>query len=89
MRSKKKPALTDSICTYVYGFDCGGDIMLCDGLVRSVMLKSVLKGIDSMFFALPENADISALCKLRFISEDSRLCTELESFMGHCSDCKG
>ncbi|MBQ6212107.1 MAG: hypothetical protein IJJ57_04330, partial [Ruminococcus sp.] len=31
--------------TVVYDYDDGGDLMLCDGMVRSVMLKSVLKGI--------------------------------------------
>ena len=31
--------------TVVYDYDDGGDLMLCDGLVRSVMFKSCLKAI--------------------------------------------
>ncbi|MBR2284439.1 MAG: hypothetical protein IJ874_08510 [Ruminococcus sp.] len=77
--------------TVVYGLDSGGDIMLCDGLVRSVMLKSVLKGIEQMRFSLPEDGSegcMAELKKLRFIAGDSNICTELSSYMNGCSDCK-
>lgn len=44
--------------TVVYDYDDGGDLMLCDGLVRSVMFKSVLKGIETMVFELPDKESV-------------------------------
>ena len=58
--------------TVVYDYDDCGDMMLCDGLVRSVMLKSVLKGINHMLFELPDNSKFETLKKLRFVVGDSR-----------------
>ena len=73
--------------TVVYDYDDGGDIMLCDGLVRSVMLKSVLKGINRMIFELADDDKFGTLRKLRFLSGDSRLCSGLDSFMNSCRSC--
>ena len=74
--------------TVVYDYDDGGDLMLCDGMVRSVMLKSVLKGIKHMLFELSDDSKFEPLKKLRFISGDSRQCGGLESFMNGCQGCK-
>ena len=62
--------------------------MLCDGLVRSVMFKSVLKGIEVMEFALSDTAGFDDLRKLRFLTGDSRICEDLNSFMNGCESCK-
>lgn len=74
--------------TVVYDYDDGGDLMLCDGLVRSVMFKSVLKGIETMAFELPDPAKLENLRKLRFLSGDSTVCEELDGFMNACESCK-
>lgn len=74
--------------TTVYACDDGGDLMLCDGLVRSVMLKSALKGIERMEFALTDDAAYAQLRRLRFLTEDSRVCEDLSSFMNGCESCK-
>ena len=74
--------------TLVYDYDDGGDIMLCDGLVRSVMLKSVLKGIDHMLFESEDSRKFDALKKLGFLKGDSRQCAGLETFMNGCQSCK-
>ena len=74
--------------TIVYDYDDGGDMMLCDGLVRSVMLKSVLKGINHMLFELSDSSKFDVLKKLRFVVGDSRQCTDLGSFMNGCEHCK-
>ena len=52
--------------TVVYGLDDGGDLLLCDGLVRSVMYKSVLKGIEHMLFDIQDGKCFTNLVKLRF-----------------------
>ncbi|MDO4863784.1 MAG: hypothetical protein Q4A05_06420 [Ruminococcus sp.] len=74
--------------TVVYDYDDGGDLMLCDGLVRSVMLKSAMKGIETMVFELPEPAKLGSLVKLRFIAEGSNVCEDVDSFLGGCENCK-
>lgn len=74
--------------TVVYDYDDNGDIMLCDGLVRSVMFKSVLKGIEMMIFDIPDGKKYDNLKKLRFLSGDSNICENLGSFMNACSSCK-
>lgn len=74
--------------TIVYDYDDNGDIMLCDGLVRSVMFKSVLKGIETMIFDVPDRKKFDNLKKLCFLSGDSNVCENLNGFMNACSSCK-
>ena len=78
----------DADKTIVYDYDDGGDIMLCDGLVRSVMFKSVLKGIETMEFMLEDEEKYQSLVKLRFLLKDENICGNLSSFMNSCQDCK-
>ena len=52
--------------------DDGGDLMLCDGLVRSVLFKSCLKGIGTAVFDI----------------EDSSKLENIDSFMNGCDNCK-
>jgi hypothetical protein len=73
--------------TTVYDYDDGGELMLCDGLVRSVMLKSVLKGISHMLFELDCDDKYEELKKLRFLGGESRMCSDLDSFMNGCQSC--
>jgi len=74
--------------TVVYGYDDGGDLMLCDGLVRSVMFKSVLKGIETMVFELPDKGLYADLVKLKFLTHGTNVCDDLNSFMNGCASCK-
>ncbi len=74
--------------TVVYGYDDGGDLMLCDGLVRSVMFKSVLKGIETMVFEIPDKSRYESLRKLRFLGVGTNVCGDLNSFMNGCENCK-
>ena len=74
--------------TVVYDYDDGGDLMLCDGLVRSVLFKSCLKAIDKCEFKLPDDRKYEHLIKLRFLSGDSRIAENIDSFMNGCENCK-
>ena len=74
--------------TTVYAYDDGGDLMLCDGLVRSVMFKSALKGIECIEFALADEKAYGQLRRLRFLPEDSTVCKDVSSFMNGCESCK-
>lgn len=74
--------------TVVYDYDDNSDIMLCDGLVRSVMFKSVLKGIETMVFELADKSKFENLKKLHFLSGDSNICENLDGFMNTCESCR-
>ncbi len=74
--------------TIVYDYDDGNDLMLCDGLIRSVMFKSVLKGIDVMEFRLPDDSKKINLKKLKFLADNSNICENLNGFMNACEHCK-
>lgn len=74
--------------TVVYDFDDDGDLMLCDGLVRSVMFKSCLKGIETMVFELPQGKSTASLVKLKFLAEGEKVCENLDGFMNSCESCK-
>lgn len=74
--------------TIVYDYDDGGDLMLCDGLVRSVMFKSVLKAIEVMEFRLSEKEKFTNLVRLKFLAEGETICENLDSFMNGCENCR-
>ena len=74
--------------TAVYDLDDGGDLMLCDGLVRSVLFKSCLKGIDTAVFDIDDDNKLERLRKLKFIPSDSNVAGNIDSFMNGCEHCK-
>lgn len=74
--------------TIVYDYSDGGDLFLCDGLVRSVMFKSCLKGINTVTFTLSDTSKYKNLRKLRFISADSDTAENIDNFMNGCKNCK-
>ena len=78
----------DADKTIVYDYSDSGDIMLCDGLVRSVMFKSVLKGIEVMEFTLDSDEKYENLIKLKFLPKNENICENLSSFMNSCESCK-
>ncbi len=75
--------------TAVYDIDDGGDLMLCDGLVRSVLFKSCLKGIGKAVFDMDDDSKLEKLRKLRFILPGSNVAENIDSFMNGCEHCKG
>ena len=72
--------------TIVHGMDDGGDIMLCDGLVRSVIFKSTLKAIGTLVFDTPDCTE--NLRKLKFLTGENRTIENIDRFMNGCADCK-
>lgn len=72
----------------VYDYNDNGDLMLCDGLVRSVMFKSILKGIQKMIFNIKDKSRYENLRKLHFISGESDICENLDRFMNTCESCR-
>lgn len=78
----------DDDVTVVYDYDDGGELLLCDGLVRSVMFKSCLKGIQVMTFRLPAADKYKSLRRLKFIPEGSDTAENLDGFMNGCENCR-
>lgn len=74
--------------TVIHDYDDGDDLMLCDGLVRSVFFKSCLKGIETVVFSLPDSSKYENLRKLRFIPKDGFTAENIDSFMNGCENCK-
>lgn len=71
--------------TVVHGMDDGGDLMLCDGLVRSVIFKSTLKGIGTLVFDTDDCTE--NLRRLKFQAEGKTL-ENIDRFMNGCAECK-
>lgn len=74
--------------TVIYDYDDGGDLYLCDGLVRSVLFKSCLKGIDTAVFKLSEKEKYESLEKLKFVKSDNYTLQNLDEFMNNCKKCR-
>lgn len=74
--------------TVVLDYDDGGDLYLCDGLVRSVIFKSCMKNISTAVFSIPDSRKYENLKKLRFLSGDSVTAENIERFMDGCKNCK-
>ncbi len=74
--------------TVIFDYDDGGELMLCDGLVRSVLFKSCLKGIETAVFNLPDEKKYENIRKLRFLEQGSTTAENIDSFMNGCQNCK-
>lgn len=74
--------------TVIYDYGSGGDLALCDGLVRSVLFKSILKGIDTAVFMLMDKQKYENLIKLKFITADKNIMHNLNEFMNGCKNCR-
>ncbi len=74
--------------TVIYDLDDGGDLYLCDGLVRSVLFKSCLKDIHTAEFAVEDETKCVSLTKLGFIKNGSKTLENIDSLMNGCQNCK-
>ncbi len=74
--------------TMIFNYSSGGDLDLCDGLVRSVLFKSILKGIDKAVFMLTDKQKYENLIRLRFITADDNTMHNLNEFMNGCKNCR-
>jgi hypothetical protein len=74
--------------TVIYDYDDGGDLLLCDGLVRSVLFKSCLKDIHKADFRMPDEKKYDSLLRLGFLKEGCTSANDIDSFMNGCQNCK-
>ncbi|MBQ4465575.1 MAG: hypothetical protein II916_06400 [Oscillospiraceae bacterium] len=72
----------------IHALDDGGDLNQCDGLVRSVLFKAELKGIERAVFLVNEPAMRQRLELLRFVKNDENVLENIANIMDSCKSCK-
>lgn len=76
----------DAVAVHVV--DDGGDLMLCDGLVRSVLFKGLLRGLNKGVFRLTDEAMMAKMHTLRFVKSDENTLENIAEIMDNCKSCR-
>ncbi|MDE5885203.1 MAG: hypothetical protein K2H29_09050 [Oscillospiraceae bacterium] len=72
----------------IYEVSDGGDWNQCDGLVRSVLFKAQLRGINQAWFLEENPAMIQRLAKLGFMKNNQKKLNNIMDVMENCKKCK-
>lgn len=72
----------------IYALDDHQDWNYCDGLVRSVLFKAQLKGIQKAVFMIQDTKMIERLVKLGFIKNNQNTLENIMEVMENCKKCK-
>lgn len=72
----------------IYAVEDGHDWNYCDGLVRSVLFKAQLRGLDRARFAEQDPAMVQRLTALGFIKNDENILENIADIMDSCKKCK-
>ena len=72
----------------IHALDDGGDLNYCDGLVRSVLFKAEMKGLERALFLIPSGRMRERLELLRFVKNDENVLEPISDIMDSCKSCK-
>jgi len=72
----------------IYAVDDGGDLYLCDGLVRSVLFKAELRGLERAVYYVQNTAMMERICSLRLAQKNSGILENIHEIMESCKKCK-
>ena len=72
----------------VWALDDGGDLNYCDGLVRSVLFKAELKGLERAVFKVYDARMRTRLKTLRFVQNDDFILENIADIMDSCKSCQ-
>ncbi len=72
----------------VYAVDDGGDLYLCDGLVRSVLFKGELRGLEKAVYYVQDSAMMERIRSLHLAQKGSFLLENIHEIMESCKKCK-
>lgn len=71
----------------IYALDDGHDYNNCDGLVRSVLFKAELRGLERAAFRITDAGMLERLRTLRFIQNDENTLDPIADIMESCKKC--
>jgi len=72
----------------IYDVNDGHDYNYCDGLVRSVLFKAELKGIEKAVFLVDNPEMLKRLTLLGFVKNDEKTIDSIVDIMENCKKCK-
>ncbi|MBP8994016.1 MAG: hypothetical protein KBG30_09415 [Bacteroidales bacterium] len=74
---------------YVYLYHCeyNNDLYLCDGILRAILFKSLLKGIDKAKYLSKKQED-NLFAKLNYINNNQNEINSINNFLNKCEKCK-
>ena len=72
----------------IYALQDGHDLNCCDGLVRSVLFKAELKGLERAEFRITDPVMRKRLTLLRFVENDENILEPIADIMDSCKSCK-
>lgn len=72
----------------IHALDDGGDLNYCDGLVRSVLFKAELKGIERAVLRIEAPEMHHRLEMLRFVQNGQNVLENIAAIMDSCKSCK-
>jgi len=72
----------------IYDVNDGHDYNYCDGLVRSVLFKAELKGIEKAVFLVDNPEMLKRLTLLGFVKNDEKTIDNIVDIMENCKKCK-
>lgn len=61
---------------------------ITDGIIRTILFKGMLGGINRCDFKIYDNDKMQKLIKLGFISEDRLVIEDINDFMSGCKNCE-
>lgn len=71
----------------IYAIESGDDLAVCDGLVRSAMLKALLNGIKFARFSLKTGVAEKHCQKLGFIEKNQAI-ADIDKILNACKGCR-
>lgn len=72
----------------IYAVNDGQDYNYCDGLVRSVLFKAELKGIERAEFRIDDDNMLARLRTLRLVNNHEKTLENIADIMENCKKCK-
>ncbi len=72
----------------IYAVDDGGDLYLCDGLVRSVLFKAQLRGMEKAVYYVQDAAMMARIRSLRLAQKEDAILENINEIMESCKKCK-
>ncbi len=72
----------------IYALDDGKDWNYCDGLIRSVLFKAQLRGLEQAVFEITNPEILSRIEKLEFVKNNQKHIENISEIMESCKKCK-